>query len=51
MTFAEFTRYLVANKVDQGKVNLQVQKVGLTSIPDLAKRPDLIAAVVEGLKG
>lgn len=51
MTFAEFTRYLVANKVDQGKVMVQVQKVGLTSIPDLAKRPDLIPAVVEGLKG
>lgn len=51
MTFAEFTRYLVANKVDQGKVMVQVQKVGLKSIPDLAKRPDLIPAVVEGLKG
>jgi hypothetical protein len=51
MTFADFTRYLVSNKVDQGKVMVQVQKVGLTSIPDLAKRPDLIPAVVEGLKG
>lgn len=50
MTFADFTRYLVSNKVDQGKVMVQVQKVGLTSIPDLAKRPDLIPAVVEGLK-
>lgn len=51
MTFADFTRYLVSNKVDQGKVMVQVQKVGLTSIPDLAKRPDLIPAVVDGLKG
>lgn len=51
MTFADFTRYLVSNKADQGKVMVQVQKVGLTSIPDLAKRPDLIPAVVEGLKG
>lgn len=51
MTFADFTRYLVSNKVDQGKVMVQVQKVGLTSIPDLAKRPDLIPAVLEGLKG
>jgi len=50
MTFADFTRYLVSNKIDQGKVMVQVQKVGLTSIPDLAKRPDLIPAVVEGLK-
>lgn len=51
MTFADFTRYLVLNKVDAGKVMVQVQKQGLTSIPDLAKRPDLIPAVLEGLKG
>lgn len=50
MTFADFTRYLVSNKVDQGKVMVQVQKVGLTSIPDLAKRLDLIPAVLDGLK-
>lgn len=51
MTFADFTRYIVAQKMDPSKVVLQVQKVGLTTIPDLAKRPDLIPAVVEGLKG
>lgn len=51
MTFADFTRFIVAQKLDPSKVVLQVQKVGLTTIPDLAKRPDLIPAVVEGLKG
>jgi len=50
MTFADFTRFIVSQKLEPAKVVLQVQKVGLTTIPDLAKRPDLIQAVVDGLK-
>lgn len=51
--FAEFTRWLVghtkAGKLSQTDAVLEIQKQGLTQIPDLAKRPDLIPAVVAAL--
>lgn len=51
--FAEFTRWLVghtqAKRLTQTDAVLEVQKQGLSQIPDLAKRPDLIPAVVAAL--
>jgi len=51
--FAEFTRWLVghtkAGKLSQTDAVLEIQKQGLTQIPDLAKRPDLIPAVMAAL--
>lgn len=54
MTFAEFTRWVLghtqAQRCNQTDVQLAVQAAGLSSIPDLAKRTDLIATVVDSLK-
>lgn len=54
MTFAEFTRWVLghtqAQRCNQTDVQLAVQAAGLTTIPDLAKRTDLIATVVDSLK-
>jgi len=54
MTFAEFTRWVLghtqAQRCNQTDVQLAVQAAGLSSIPELAKRTDLIATVVESLK-
>ena len=54
MTFAEFTRWVLghtqAQRCNQTDVQLAVQAAGLTTIPDLAKRTDLIATVVNSLK-
>lgn len=51
--FAEFTRWLVTHtksgKLSQTDAVLEIQKQGLTQIPDLAKRPDLIPAVMAAL--
>lgn len=51
--FANFTRWLVehtkAGRLSQTDAVLEIQKQGLTSIPDLAKRPDLIPAVIAAL--
>lgn len=51
--FAEFTRWLVghtqAKRLTQTDAVLEVQKQGLSQIPDLAKRPDLIPAVMAAL--
>lgn len=51
--FADFTRWLVthtkAGKLSQTDAVLEIQKQGLSSIPDLAKRPDLIPAVIAAL--
>jgi hypothetical protein len=51
--FAEFTRWLVghtkAGKLSQTDAVLEIQKQGLTQIPDLAKRPDLIPEVMAAL--
>lgn len=48
--FADFTRWIVSHKLSATDVVLEVQKLGLTSIPDLSKRPDLIPAVVKALQ-
>lgn len=54
MTFAEFTRWVLghtqAQRCNQTDVQLAVQAAGLSSIPELAKRTDLIATVVDSLK-
>jgi hypothetical protein len=54
MTFAEFTRWVLghtqAQRCNQTDVQLAVQAAGLSSIPDLAKRTDLISTVVDSLK-
>lgn len=48
--FADFTRWIVSHKLSATDVVLEVQKLGLTSIPDLGKRHDLIPAVVKALQ-
>lgn len=50
MTFPEFTRWILGHKLSPTDVVLEVQRAGLTQIPDLAKRPDLIQTVVDALK-
>jgi hypothetical protein len=54
MTFAEFTRWVLghtqAQRCNQTDVQLAVQAAGLSSIPELAKRTDLISTVVDSLK-
>lgn len=51
--FADFTRWLIghtkAGKLSQTDAVLEIQKQGLTQIPDLAKRPDLIPSVMAAL--
>lgn len=51
--FATFTRWLVDNtksgKLSQTDAVLEIQKQGLSSLPDLAKRPDLIPVVMAAL--
>lgn len=51
--FATFTRWLVDNtksgKLTQTDAVLEIQKQGLSSLPDLAKRPDLIPVVMAAL--
>lgn len=48
--FATFTRWILDHKLSPTDVVLEVQKLGLTQIPDLGKRPDLIPQVVVALQ-
>lgn len=48
--FATFTRWILDHKLSATDVVLEVQKLGLTQIPDLGKRPDLIPTVVAALQ-
>lgn len=48
--FATFTRWILDHKLSATDVVLEVQKLGLTSIPDLGKRHDLIPTVVAALQ-
>lgn len=48
--FATFTRWILDHKLSPTDVVLEVQKLGLTQIPDLGKRPDLIPQVVAALQ-
>lgn len=48
--FATFTRWILDHKLSATDVVLEVQKLGLSSIPDLGKRHDLIPQVVEALQ-
>lgn len=48
--FATFTRWILDHKLSATDVVLEVQKLGLSSIPDLGKRHDLIPTVVAALQ-
>jgi hypothetical protein len=48
--FATFTRWILDHKLSATDVVLEVQKLGLSSIPDLSKRHDLIPTVVAALQ-
>lgn len=48
--FATFTRWILDHKLSATDVVLEVQKLGLSSIPDLGKRHDLIPQVVAALQ-
>lgn len=48
--FATFTRWILDHKLSATDVVLEVQKLGLTQIPDLGKRTDLIPTVVAALQ-
>lgn len=48
--FATFTRWILDHKLSATDVVLEVQKLGLSAIPDLGKRHDLIPQVVAALQ-